>query len=260
MSGPHKKGGHDEGGGGHAPAWIVSFADMVILLMSFFVLLLCQGQQKHSVDEDLLRVLASVKVGFGYTPKANSTDPLDMAVLQILAQKKKTPPGHSAPRWKSPAVKGSSQKERENWVKSQSPIGKPFYFDKGSARITNVSRENLAEIAEITAGHWRRIVIQGHCSDEEALHDRLGGDDLAFRRAMAVKDVLVSQGISAWRLCPVVCGAHESPKTLKSQDRQIVIVTLGSYYLPTEHDVIDDGRVPKVDAPDPAAASGHGGH
>ena len=103
-------------------------------------------------------------------------------------------------------------------------------------------------------------MIQGHCSDEEALHDRSGGDDLAFRRAMAVKEVLVSQGISAWRLCPVVCGAHESPRTLKSQDRQIVIVTLGSYYLPTEHDVIDEGHAPKVDGPDPSNASGHGGH
>ena len=75
MSGPRKKGGHEEGGG-HAPMWIVSFADMVILLMSFFVLMLVKGEQKTASNDDMLRVLASIKVGFGYVPKPNSKDPI----------------------------------------------------------------------------------------------------------------------------------------------------------------------------------------
>ena len=259
MSGPHKKGGHEEGGGGHAPAWIVSFADLVILLMSFFVLLLVMGQQKTTVDEDQLKIIASVKSQFGYIPKIDSKDPLDMAVLQIQSQKK----GgfvHSGQRWKSAAVKGTSAKERDSWLKAQSPIGKPFHFAKNSAKLTDVSKGNLEEIAEVIRHHYRMIIIQAHCSDEEAAKDALGGDDLTFRRAIAVKQILEDQGVAAWRLRPVLCSSHESRKALNTTNRQIVIVTLGSYYLPNEHDVVDEGNMPSPDEAAPAKDSGHGGH
>ena len=259
MSGPHKKGGHEEGGG-HAPMWIVSFADMVILLMSFFVLLLCQGQQKTTADAEMLKVLASVKANFGYRPKPNSQDPLDIAVMQVLALQQKGGFVHSGQRWKSASLKGTAIKERDNWLKAQSPIGRPFYFQKNSTKLAEDATTNLGEIAAAIRNHYRSIILQAHCSEEEALKDPLGGDDLAFRRALVIKNLLVEHGVSATRLRPVICSSHESKRALTATNRQTVIVTLGSYFLPNDHDQVDQGALPEADEAKPAKSSGHGGH
>lgn len=256
MSGPHKKGGHEEGGG-HAPMWIVSFADMVILLMSFFVLLLCQGSQKTTTDEDLLRILASIKVGFGYTPKPDSKDPIDIAVLQVLSQKHKGGFSTSGQKWLSPSIKGRQDKDRDNWVKAQANVGKPIRFARDSATIPKSAMENVEQIAEVVRHHFRMIVIQGHCSQEEAVHDSLEGDDLALRRAIAVKTLLKNLGVSASRLRIVSCGSSEPLKNLKSPDRQLVVVTLGAYFLPTDNDVIDEGLIAKEVPENTKKDSGH---
>jgi len=256
-AGHGKKGGHEEGGG-HAPMWIVSFADMVILLMSFFVLLLCQGSQKTASDEDLLKILASVKVGFGYTPRPDSKDPLDIAVLQVLTQKGSGGVGFSGNRWMSAAIKGTSNKERDTWVKAQSNVGKPIRFARNSDVIPKSAYADLDEVAEVVRHHYRMIVIQGHCSQEEAYRDPAGGHDLSFRRALAVKIALESRGVASARLRIVSCAAHESMTVLKSPDRQLVVVTLGTYFLPTDHDVLKEEGLGSEDEHESKPASNHG--
>jgi outer membrane protein OmpA-like peptidoglycan-associated protein len=255
-AGRGKKGGHEEGGG-HAPMWIVSFADMVILLMSFFVLLLCQGSQKTATDEDLLKVLASVKLGFGYTPRPDSKDPLDIAVLQVLTQRGSSGSSYSGQRWMSAAIKGAANKERDTWVKAQSNVGKPVRFGRNSDVIPKSAGADLDEIAEIVRHHYRMIVIQGHCSQEEAHRDAAGGHDLAFRRALAVKTALESRGIASARLRLVSCASHESMTALKSPDRQLAVVTLGTYFLPTDHDVLQEESISHESEPKKADPS-HG--
>ena len=250
-AGPGKKGGHEEGGG-HAPLWIVSFADMVILLMSFFVLLLATSSQKTATDDDLLKILASVKVGFGYMPRENSKDPLDLAVFQVLSERKGGFP-NSGNRWKTAAMDGSSKKERDTWVKAQSPVGKPVYFPRDSTRIPITASADLDQIAEIVRHHYRMILIQGHCSAEEASQDAVAGHELAFRRAVAIGQALEARGVAASRLRLVSCASHQSPKELKSPDRQLAIVTLGTYFLPTEQDVLSSLPIPL----EPDSPSGH---
>lgn len=255
-AGHGKKGGHEEGGG-HAPMWIVSFADMVILLMSFFVLLLCQGSQKTATDEDLLRILASVKVGFGYTPRPGSKDPLDVAVLQVLTHKGGGGYPFSGSRWLQAAIKGTANKERDTWVKAQANVGKPIRFGRNSDVIPKSASADLDEVAEVVRHHYRIIVIQGHCSQEEASRDAAGGHDLSFRRALAVKIALESRGVGASRLRIVSCAAHESSTVLKSPDRQLVVVTLGSYFLPTENDVLEEESIDAEHLKAPTPSPGH---
>lgn len=245
MSGgmPHKNGGHQEGGG-HAPAWIVSFADMVILLMSFFVLLLATSSQKTATDEDLLKILASVKIGFGYMPKANSKDPLDIAAFQVLSQRKRGG-GGSGNRWQqNAAIDGSKNKERDIWLKAQSPIGRPIFFAKNSTKLPEDSVSDLEQIGELIRHHYRAVVIQGHCSPEEAAEDPSGGHDLAFRRALTVRQALEDRGIAASRLRLVSCASHATPKGLEAADKQLVVVTMGSYLLPTDDNAVAEPSIP----------------
>ena len=208
--GPHKKGGHEEGGG-HAPAWIVSFADMVILLMSFFVLLLATSSQKTATDDDLLKILASVKVGFGYMPKPNSKDPLDAAVFQVLSQRKRSGVG-SGNQWQNSSIDGKANKERDTWLKAQSPLGRPIFFAEHSAKVPAESASDLDQIAELIRHHYRAVVIQGHCSSAEAAEDLSGGYDLSFRRTAAVRQALEDRGVAASRLRLVSCALSCRPQ------------------------------------------------
>ena len=245
MSGgmPHKKGGHEEGGG-HAPAWIVSFADMVILLMSFFVLLLATSSQKTATDEDLLKVLASVKVGFGYMPKANSKDPIDIAAFQVLSQRKRAGSGSGNQWQQTAAIDGQKNKERDTWLKAQAPLGRPVYFADHSYKLPPDSTAELDQIAELVRHHYRAVLVQGHCSSEEAAQDPSGGHDLAFRRAVTLRQALEDRGIAASRLRLVSCAAHATPKGLIAADKRLAVVTMGNYLLPTDNDSLAEPSIP----------------
>ena len=157
----------EEEGGGGAPAWVVSFADMSLLLLSFFIMLLAVSSQQLATDEDLLKILASIKVGFGYKPRNEPMDDIDFAVLQILAQKQT---GHelSQMQWKNPAVKGQREKAPDLLVKHKGGVGKPILFSKYAEQIDHQWVSEIEKVAEIVRHHFRMIVIQGHCSPAEA--------------------------------------------------------------------------------------------
>ncbi len=240
--------------------WIVSFADMVILLMSFFVLLLCQGQQKSTTDDELLKILASVKVGFGYRPTPGSKDKMDIAALQVLSQKGKASLVPSGMHWLPAAINGKQVKERDNFLKAQSNVGKPVRFARDSVTLSKSIKAELEQVAEVIRHHYRMIVIQGHCSQDEASRDPQEGHDLSFRRGLAVRAALEDYGVGAARMRIVSCGSHEKLNDIGANDHQVAVVTMGSYFLPTDFDVIDERPIEKSPKPAAAKAPAHGGH
>ena len=67
------------------PEWIFTFADLVMLMMGFFVILWVlkpapskDGEPPQALDLD---VLAAIREAFGHVPAPDSTDPVDKYML-----------------------------------------------------------------------------------------------------------------------------------------------------------------------------------
>src|SRR5271155_3807204 len=68
------------------PEWIFTFADLVMLMMGFFVILWVlkppAGKAAASEDnQDWIKVEAAIRQSFGYVPDPQSKDPVDVEML-----------------------------------------------------------------------------------------------------------------------------------------------------------------------------------
>lgn len=215
-----------------APVWVVSFADMSLLLLGFFTMLLAIASQTKATDADMLRVLASVKVGFGYTPEESSSDELDLAVMRLLATRKRGPYKTDL-EWTTPAIAGRTIRAKDQWVRLRGIVGEAIIFPHNSAVLpdSDDTEANLTAIAGVVRNHFRRIVIQGHCSLPEARRGP-GGHWLAFQRAATIRRELIARGVDSDRIRIVSSASHDRyPETSSRIDRRVE-VTLSAYYLP----------------------------
>jgi hypothetical protein len=103
----HKKKKHGGHGGGHggsheehegAPEWLISFADMVMLMMGFFVIMFALnsqpkggnagggGEQSEGVanEPDIIDFAIAVRRAFHNEVDLSSTDPKDQLLIQRI--------------------------------------------------------------------------------------------------------------------------------------------------------------------------------
>src|SRR6185295_19255370 len=75
------------------PEWIFTFADLVMLMMGFFVILWVlkpnPGKQGAAAAQELpTEVLAGIREAFGYVPDPNSTNPIDMHMINKVGRQR----------------------------------------------------------------------------------------------------------------------------------------------------------------------------
>src|SRR5438105_12470534 len=72
------------------PEWIFTFADLVMLMMGFFVILWVlkppAGKQGGNAQELPVEVLAGIREAFGYVPDPESKYPVDMAMIKRVGR------------------------------------------------------------------------------------------------------------------------------------------------------------------------------
>jgi chemotaxis protein MotB len=198
---------HNPGG---APAWTVTFADMMGLMLSFFVLLVALGRSRDDVRFD--RVMQSLRTAFGYQGRLGLPDKeMVSLVKRLMAIQVPQEIQHlgSAP---DPGIAGRHFRVTEIRDGAKLTFGGALQFERFSDRLLPHAELVLKEFAGRIRGLNNIIDIIGHTTPEELPPECgfLDKDDLAIARARIVRDHLQVLGIDPRRM-RLVSAADREP-------------------------------------------------
>ncbi|MDB5328935.1 MAG: motB [Phycisphaerales bacterium] len=219
------------------PEWIFTFADLVMLMMGFFVILWVlkppagkdvKDEQSAEAQRKWEETVGKIRTSFGYMPDPNSSDPVD---LQIL--KEKTPRGirkgaeSEEPRDSAVGTDHATTTIRPG---KQSAVGGRLGFDPGNAVLLPETLHALDQIADKIRGHYNIVLVKGHASLDD-LPDGTPSQrmDLSLRRAQAAADYLAARSVQPDILRVVGCATFEPVKQhaygadLQSQNRRVEV-------------------------------------
>lgn len=211
-------GGHDDDEHDGAPEWLISFADMVMLIMGFFVILYAlnasppatagaegdsDGESSASKSFDRwAEFVWNTREAFGNPIDLNTTDP---ELKEIVDWYKSEGPG-SADQEGEKGDHAETYSPREAGEQS-AMVDLKFAHD--AEGLTGPARDAIERIAEQIRGLPTMIEIHGHASRAESSRDVQAGIDLSYRRALVVARELVDRGIAWRRIQIVAAGDHE---------------------------------------------------
>jgi flagellar motor protein MotB len=186
------------------PEWIFTFADLVMLMMGFFVILFvlkptgnpgASPADAQSQSEQHWRdVVGEIRKGFGYEPDPHSSDPVDQAMIE-RARGKKDGAENDHPRETTPGTDHDVTSIRPG---SHTVVGTRLMFDRGQSILTPQTIKGLDDISGRIRGHNTIVLIKGHTALDD-LPDSTAQQrmDLSLRRAQTAADYMMSKGVSA---------------------------------------------------------------
>jgi chemotaxis protein MotB len=202
----------DDGGGG-VPEWVVTFGDMMSLLLTFFIMLVSMSEVKQ--HEKYQAMVDSMRRRFGH----------DAAIVSLV-------PGSAKPRnsvFAKLATMGRASRFNimKGGDKVQAPVGdyprvqiiRPgdktavgavIHFAPGSSDLSAEGRDVLDQAVLQLEGKPQIIEVRGHTSRRPASASQEDNWQMAYRRSENVMRYLVdAKGIDARRIRLAVAGANE---------------------------------------------------
>ncbi|MCH2145428.1 MAG: OmpA family protein [Phycisphaerales bacterium] len=218
FGGMHDLGGHDEEHEG-APEWLISFADMVMLIMGFFVILYAlnatppaKAGAEGASDGDTAATVPfdrwaefvwNTRKAFGNPIDLNTTDP---KLKEIVDWYKSEGPGR-ADQEGEVGDHADTYSPRES---GQQSAMVEITFSHDTESLGDAARASIERVAEQIRGLPTMIEIHGHASHAEASRDVQAGLDLSYQRARMVAKALVDNGIP-WKRIQIVAAGHHDP-------------------------------------------------
>ncbi len=219
------------------PEWVVTFGDMMSLLLTFFIMLVSMSEMKE--EEKFQAMVESFRQQFG----AHETSRESMVPGDSRNRGSQSPhPIYSMGRSQKKDIKNGGQEvkavvgdnEKVQIVRpgDDSSIGGVIYFDEDATELTDDNKRDLVRIIEQLAGKPQKIEIRGHTS-RRPVDPKSGIQDLwdlADRRSHHVMNFLIEQGIEPNRIRLGNAESHEplyngvDPDRLKKNSRVQILM------------------------------------
>ena len=196
------------------PEWVVTYGDMMSLLLTFFIMLVSMAEQKQTGR--LTTMLDALVEQFGPDDVMNSGVPgTSMQTNSMFPVKasagRRSEGGVKKASRKTEGVRGASDMVQRLREGRRVTLGGPTMF----ARFEATPGENFAAVmdglASIIEPSRRQIAVRGHASPQPLPegHPIATHDQLAYLRAVAVAEALESRGINSERLVLSSAGSRE---------------------------------------------------
>jgi chemotaxis protein MotB len=206
-----------------APEWMVSFADMITIMMSFFVIMFAiasgeaaKGRRHPSPQQQAAIESLQHRFGPKYQPFSSwGLMPGNSPVPHAGSRQKSPPPGNP------PSPEGATVKAvRNERARIRVPghgdrvvIGGVVAFADAGTVLADDQKAHLQMIAEELAGKPHQVEVLGHASNRPLPRGSSGRDrwDLAYTRCREVAQLLRTMKIDPERVRIAVAQAGDAP-------------------------------------------------
>lgn len=192
----------DEGPG--VPKWVVTYGDMMSLLLTFFIMLVSLSEvieeHKYRAILDAIQKYTGYQTGPLAPPGKHF--PLDSLIqrLNTLGSFINKERGFRGVRIKAP--EGTNVRVLRTREGTAIQVGKSLAFQPGSDSLSDDVKQQLVDIAKDLAGKPNKIELRGHASPDLFSEDSLKTHKmiLSYKRAYHVLQFLVENGIEKNRM------------------------------------------------------------
>ena len=185
------------------PEWIVTFGDMMSLLLTFFVLLFSMSEPKV---EESKAMMESIRRSFGHDTSQTSIMPgpapptnSQIAKLASMGRAQRANTMNGGDKVKAPV--GDHARVLAIRPSEETNLGGVVQFSEGACDLTEMAKQSLVSIAGIVSGKPQKIAVRGHTTSRPLNPDSPYRNhwDLAYTRCFKVIEFLTEQGIDKKR-------------------------------------------------------------
>ncbi len=207
----------EPGTAGHVDDWLMTYADMITLLLCFFAVLLAMSVPKKEVPVATAQIVpASPRTIAAFRVLPERDEP-DQELAEPPAQHDNRPPGEKTtrpdpetavaeiipPAFDAPVAQASDVEPNGDRITTLE-ISSAAFFDSGSASLSKAGEAILRDVATKLASEalrGYRITVEGHTDDAPIATARFPSNwELSTARAAAVVHYFLDLGIPAQRL------------------------------------------------------------
>lgn len=196
-----------------APDWMLTYGDIMTLLLCFFVILVSLSEIKK--DQRFLEVAESLRQAFGgYSGAVGNVPIRNIPTNTLIARLLELEIPINTDKLGDSQDEGiHGKKIRVTNVRDgiEVVVGGRITFDRFSATLMPEGRALIARTAERVRGYNTKILVRGHATREPLPVDSMyeNARDLSYSRCKAVADELEKNGVRRIRLTLVAVGDTE---------------------------------------------------